>query len=66
MRHTSSFALFFTFLPGLADAHPGNHGGLTTTGLLQHLTHDPFHTASLAVAVAGVTALAAKVWKKRP
>ena len=34
-----------------ALAHPGDHGGLDTAGLIAHFVQEPFHAAGLLAAV---------------
>jgi hypothetical protein len=66
MRALASFSLFFTVLPGLATAHPGDHSRMSASGLAGHLAHDPFHLATLAVALIAVAGLVSGLvkWRK--
>lgn len=65
MRTLSGFSLFFTVLPGLAAAHPGDHSWMSLSGLAGHLVHDPFHLATLSLALAGLAGVVARLAKGR-
>lgn len=65
MRNLSGFSLFFIVLPGLAVAHPGDHSPMSVSGLMTHLVHDPFHLATVALAMVGLAGLVTVLAKDR-
>ena len=46
-----SLALFTSLLSGPAFAHPGDHGSVSISGMIDHALHSPFHVFLIAAAI---------------
>ena len=44
-------ALFASLLAGPAFAHPGDHGSVSLSGMVDHALHSPFHVLLFAAAI---------------